>query len=570
MTYFALKAKKSDKNEMIRFLNSKARDFYNCEHKFEFKQYSSFFKANLLSGLIDLERVIKGTFGCDIFMKYANINDLKIMFPNATKNIFKLENENSLKLMGRILEILRNMNAHAYLCNQDFEFFKFDFSVLEHQVRFSNEIKYFDKEITLAGVIFIVLNFLREESINILIKKDNIFSLVANGEISKKSNGRFVKEISGVDLEQEIRKDQYQDLSSSIIGDFSKFNFGNSNQFNIEIGSHRFPTFKVSGQVAENKVTIFAGSLTKTYYKTDYTLEICDLDSFIKLSNEMPPFALVDFLYSSGVNTFSKDTKLTCNLELAKKLNKPKFYTDKNIYILTLPSSVSDYRLVSSIVSDSVTKITLQLEEYIYKTRDIERKGNISSIGIALTYLKLSSKCIDDIKFIRNFSTHGYAFSDYLIYGDDAKQFTLDYVIDSFKTLLDELEVNEFDIYKYAVTLICSYFVNVLVSAKYKLGIMLGREILKDYPCFNKKDMAIKNGFINNSSLDIQKLEKLLNDTHCCNKVIKLILDDEDVVIFLNDNVQDQLSLEEFLSKNHFKKELLYSSKLLKEYKIVK
>ena len=142
MTYFALKAKRSDKNEMIRFLNSKARDFYNCKHKFELKQYSSFFKANLLSGLIDLERVIKGTFGCDIFMKYANIDDLKIMFPNATKNIFKLENEKSLKLMGRILEILRNMNAHAYLCNQDFEFFNFDFSDLENQVRFSNKIKY--------------------------------------------------------------------------------------------------------------------------------------------------------------------------------------------------------------------------------------------------------------------------------------------------------------------------------------------------------------------------------------------------------------------------------------------
>ena len=140
-----------------------------------------------------------------------------------------------------------------------------------------------------------------------------------------------------------------------------------------------------------------------------------------------------------------------------------------------------------------------------------------------------------------------------MIYGDDVKQFTLDYVIDSFKSLLDELEVNEFDIYRYAVTLISSHFVKVLVSAKYKLGIMLGREILKDYPCFNKKDMAIKNGFINNSSFDIQKLEKLLNDNHCCNRVIKLILGDEDEVIFLNDNVQDQVYLEEFLSKNHFK-----------------
>lgn len=558
MAYFALRNKKSGKTEMIRFLNSKARDFYSCHHKFDMKQYSSFFKANLLTGLIDLERVIKGTFGCDIFMKYANIDDLKIMFPNATKEIFKLENEKSLKQMGRILETLRNMNAHAYLCERDFEFFNFDFSGLKNQTRFNNEIKYFDKEITIAGVIFIVLNFLREQSINALIKKDNMFSLIACGEISKKSNGRFVAEISGVDLEQEIRKYHYQDLPSSIIGDFSKYNSGNLNQFNIEIGNHRFPTFKVSGLIDGNKVKIFAGSLTKTYYKTDYILEISDMDSFIKLSNEMPPFALVDFLYSNGVKIFGKDTKLTCNLELAKKLNKPKFYTNKNIYILNLPSTVSDYRLVSSIVSDAVTKITLELEEYIYKTRDIERNGNISSIALALAHLKLSSKCVDDIKYIRNFSTHGYALSDYLIYGDDVKQYTLDYVIDSFKALLDELKVNAFDVYKYAGTLICSCFINVLVSAKYKLGIMLGREILKDYPCFNKEEMAVKNGNINNSCLDIEKLEKLLNDVTYYTRVIKLILGDGGEVIYLNDNAQDLMSLEEFLSRNHFKKELSY------------
>ena len=51
---------------------------------------------------IDLERVIKGTFGCDIYMKYANIDDLKIMFPNATKEIFKREEKgNFISLVWR-------------------------------------------------------------------------------------------------------------------------------------------------------------------------------------------------------------------------------------------------------------------------------------------------------------------------------------------------------------------------------------------------------------------------------------------------------------------------------------
>lgn len=120
--YFNLRNRNNDLNEMIKFLNSNAKEFYSGKHSFEFRQYGSFFKSNLLSALIELERVIKGTFGCDIFMKYANINDLKVMFPNATKTIFKLESSDDLKIMGRVLEILRNMNAHAFLSKQDFAF----------------------------------------------------------------------------------------------------------------------------------------------------------------------------------------------------------------------------------------------------------------------------------------------------------------------------------------------------------------------------------------------------------------------------------------------------------------
>ena len=82
--------------------------------------------------------------------------------------------------------------------------------------------------------------------------------------------------------------------------------------------------------------------------------------------------------------------------------------------------------------------------------------------------------------------------------------------------------------------------------------------------------MAVKNGFINNSSLDIEKLEILLNDFNHYNKVTKLILGDGDEVIYLNGEAEDLMYLEEFLSRNHFKKELSYSSGLLKEYKIVK
>ena len=105
----------SSVDEIIKFLNTKARSFYQSKHTFQSSNYECHFKANIQVAMVDIERTIRGTFGCDIFMKYADRNLLKEMFPNGYTNIFKVKSEEDLKLMGRALEALRNMNSHAKL-----------------------------------------------------------------------------------------------------------------------------------------------------------------------------------------------------------------------------------------------------------------------------------------------------------------------------------------------------------------------------------------------------------------------------------------------------------------------
>ena len=56
---------KHNKDDIIEFLNSRADSFYNGKLKFFDRSYDSRYKANLLDGMIDIERTIRGVFGCD-------------------------------------------------------------------------------------------------------------------------------------------------------------------------------------------------------------------------------------------------------------------------------------------------------------------------------------------------------------------------------------------------------------------------------------------------------------------------------------------------------------------------
>ena len=67
--FFKIKVQKSSYEDAIHFLNSDAKSFYSSNHKFIDKDYETFFKSSLLTALVDLDRVIRGTFNCDIFLK---------------------------------------------------------------------------------------------------------------------------------------------------------------------------------------------------------------------------------------------------------------------------------------------------------------------------------------------------------------------------------------------------------------------------------------------------------------------------------------------------------------------
>ena len=492
--------------DIIRFLNSKARDFYQSKHTFKSSNYESYFKANLQVAMVDIERTIRGTFGCDIFMKYADADFIKQLFPNAYTNVFRVRDDHDFKMMGRALETLRNINSHAELTERDYAFFDYDYSFLEFEPKMNASLKYFDGEITIAGVIYIVSNMLREQSLSNLVKSDYLFSLIISGEYEYDDGSNFVKKISHVNLEIPIRKEVGSTVQESIFGDYKKYTSINGDEFDLTIGSQKYPTTRIAGICNNNEVLIKQNSLSRIFYDKDYHLKIEYVDGFIELSNKLPPFALIDYLYASSIDSFGLEQykKLTKNINMISKLNYPKFYVNKNVGVILLPETISDFTMLSALFSDSILKYLLLLEAYIYKEREFEKSmSGLSSIGYALHGVNVPQELIVDIKFLRNFVAHGYILNESLLYDGQAKRYTIEFALECLTELVTYFYENDQQLYIFSKKFLGMLFVEKLVNAKYKKAFNLSHDIAKTYPKYDAKDLLIKNHFIDHSYMEI-------------------------------------------------------------------
>lgn len=93
---------KHNKDDIIEFLNSTADSFYNGKIEFFDRSYDSRYKANLLAGMIDIERTIRGVFGCDLSLKTADYDLIKQMYSHAC-DMLSIHNQNDLSKLSHLL-----------------------------------------------------------------------------------------------------------------------------------------------------------------------------------------------------------------------------------------------------------------------------------------------------------------------------------------------------------------------------------------------------------------------------------------------------------------------------------
>ena len=548
------KKEEIDQNELIRFLNTRAIAFYRDHCLFNQSVYKNHFKGNLQSAIIDIERTFRGTFGCDFALKSVDVDLLREMFPHAINDIFKVEDEDDLATLSAILTSFRNINSHAKVAKEKIVFKHFDFSRLIEEPKFNASITYFDDDITIAGMIYLIALFLRRESLEALIKKDLIFSYVISGSFAKDNGERFVEKISHVNLEIPIRTTKARTLKNAIFGEMKPFIEEDGDSFKCSIGHGNSITYRVNGTIGNASVTIDAGSLTHIAYKKDYILLILAKKEFIELSNQLPAFVLVDYLYAKNVSTFDKDeyNSVMKMFDRIEKLNHPKYYIDKNINIILLPETVSDYRLISSVTIDSLQRLFLSLEDYIYFNYLKEEPKEYSIFKKAIETLHVPTKLLDNLVCLRNFASHGYIINESSIYSESTIELTVPFIMSTLEEFTRFVKDNDSKLFNFYSRILRELVIEVITVAKYKKIIQTSREILTTYPNYDKETLKVKNSFVDRSMFDIALFNELAEIIDCKQTVAKLEIKSIPYPLYLTCGIRDARIIEEFCNKNGF------------------
>ena len=501
--------------DVISFLNLPAIDFYSGKLTFSDPTYAMTIKSLLVVALNHVERSIKGMFNCDLFLRgVSNENkSLNKMFPVGCYVACSED-------IGKTLCKLRNMNAHARSSDEDLEFFdkKEIFKKIYNLRRINTTIKTVlpNNVLTMGGYITLIMLFLRKESIEKLARQSKVFGLISSGSTMYVSADSFIQNISHVNLELPIRKEIGNDICSAVFGEYlNKVKTDANGIMTIIFGSNKNPVFRANLRINSitNEIKVYSGSLTKVYYSEDYKLHIEAVDQFIKLANMLPPLVIVDLLFKLKINVFDKETYdyIAGNMEkLYSKLNKPKFYIDKNVDILLLPHTNADYRITSSLLSEGLSDFFLRFEEEVCRDKNFS-DAEYSKLLDSLTSVGFSNSLTENIIVLRNFCMHGYVFSEYQIRNNIEYQYSLDFVTETLREMLLELKEKNQILFKNAQENIIEHIVTRLMRAKYKNINEYSLDVFNGRVKFDPNVQEVKNKtlFIQSSFFKADDMNKM-------------------------------------------------------------
>lgn len=490
----------------IRFLNTKAANVFR-DGKFKNVNVVNF-KKNLLYAMNVIENVFKGTFHSDLFVARTDEQKFEELFPTG----FRLFNRN-IGQLAHFLDTVRNCFAHAFLSRKDLTILNYYFSTLDKETKFNDDICYTtsDGKLTVAGLIFLIFNFLREQSIQKICKDDIIFGIIACGKDERCDGVRFIHDISHVDLEgHPIRQIKGDDIKTALLGEYL-YALNDKNEFALSFGSPNNPIFHVSGLMDGNTVTIKGDSLTNVLYINDYVIHIEYVDGFIELANQLPELLIIDILKENGYKVFDKECygKLKNKWGLISKLNYPKYYEDKNIRTIFIPNEIADYRIMNSLINNAVSTICISLEKEIYKKYHV-KNDDYSIFRHALEMVIKNDDSINQIVALRNFAIHGVPWGEYRTAYQKVYCHSVDFVFKTIKLLLDELQKNDADMFTLTANSVSDKLIKKICGFRYAQANKESITFLNDYENYRSNDaMAKALLYVNHSMFDTNVLDDI-------------------------------------------------------------
>lgn len=533
-----------EEKDAIEFLNTKIADVFKTTI---FKNVNVMrFKKNLLTSMNEIENVMTGTFHSGLFIKDVVPNRLVELFPNG----MRLFNYNTIHA-GHFLDTARDCLAHAFISKKDFTFLNYCYKELDNEPKLDKRIRYTsNNRLSVAGFVFLIMNFLREQSVDALIKKDVLFSLVATGKFKRGDCSYFVNIISRVDLEKyEIRRTLGSDLQTSVLGEYK--DCLRNNEFKLVFGAPNNPLYHVVGKFFDSTITIKKGSLTSTYYEDDFLLNISFIKGFIEMSNQLPELMLVDVLKELGLSSFDQKTYdlLSNRWNIIQKLNYPKYYIDKNVKTLTIPNTMADYRAVNSLINNAVSSICISLESFVYKVYKI-RVVDYSRFRTALQTIINDDGILNEMVVLRNFAMHGKAWGTINVVNKEAVVYTPSFVFKALQELLNYLKVKDYRAYDYVKNEIESQLIKKLCNYRYTQVNKHSIDFLNGNCDLEQLDKAIL--YVSRSMFDTNDLNELNALCNSTTYEYKIDIVPKNMVLYLEATDESLKTLEIFCKNNSF------------------
>ena len=509
---------KTNKENTLEMLNLGVDKFYNFDSSIVDEQKVIEFKAMLITFINQLERVFKGVFGKTFKLEdKEDIRLFKELYPVMYEAATKEKGEKGLHQLCSAIKTFRNLNAHAlsscdYANDLDLGF------ILKYLPNKANNVQYIASNgvPTLAGMITILFFLSNDSAISYFVANDiwngflehlNYFG--DNYVPGVETFPEKMMSLTKINDEIDIRKPNNSKTMLDVI--FGRF----ANKVIEEDGEYKFyneeefedSTFRVFFNITLDHndhyhILIKKGSNYPEFFEKDYELTITNLDDFIEYSERVPPFMFVAFLAKCGVTNYRKNSLTDKEKEFCLKLNKPKFYVDKNINTLLLPKTISDIRMGGQILSIGINYCLYRFELMMFKKYSLNLNNGYSQLRNALKYCRLDSDIVDRVVAIRNFFSHYYILGDSHVVGTNGGDIIdFDFIILSFKWLIEGLNKdNQFkgkmleDDFYYRV--VCN-----LLLFKYNTAFKRSEKFMRtgatfDYENLNKSIGRIKNSFL--------------------------------------------------------------------------
>ena len=548
-------------NDYLILLNTSARDFYKGVYGFVSKDYANNFKSNILATLVQFERMIRRVFNSNLELEHVNIRLFEKMFPNLSKNMFHIKSKEDVLQLGDILSSFRNLNSHSIPSHSDLAVFRKDYSFIAKQKVMHPEIKYLtdENELTVAGMVFIVLNLVREETIKTITTKDNRFGLLINGTFNKDDGKRFVSEISKVNLNIQIRDDKKKTVLEAVLGDRYEDASVDGSSVNLVVGSIKAPIMTIHAEINNEKIVVKKDTLTSIYYEENYVLDIEDKKHFLKLANEMPPFILVDLLHKLSVTRFTEAVYKDITINRWNRVSKlmfAKFFLDKNIDILLAGEEQADIRINSNVCGSSLTVLFMRLEKLIIKFNDNVHVSEMdySRIPVLLSKMGLPLDLITSLVAIRNCAFHGNILGEYVYEENKTIHYSLETIVNSLFDFLVFLEENNCQLFEYFSNDTMSFFVKPMLAIRANLFTQESITFFNEYPNYSNLDELIKkNNFYNHCTFDVSLFVKFFNLCRRGPYYMKISIGGLNFDLMLSNYHRDVEYLDSFIKKHGFK-----------------